>query len=70
MIEKLLLPFPLLADPESRVIREWGVLNEAEGNIAKPAIFLVRPDRSIALSYVGGDFEDRPEDDVVFAAVG
>jgi len=70
MIEKLLLPFPLLADPTSRVIREWGVLNEAEANIAKPAIFLVRPDRSIALSYVGEDFEDRPEDERIFGAVG
>ena len=70
MVEKLLLPFPLLSDPDSRVIREWGVLNEAEADIAKPALFLVRPDRSIAFEYVGHDFTDRPEDGVLFEALG
>ena len=38
MVDKLLLPFPILSDPEGRVIREWDVLNPAEHDIAKPAI--------------------------------
>ena len=70
MVEKLLLTFPLLSDPEARVIREWGVFNEAEGGIAKPAAFVVRPDRSIAYEFVGGDFEERPEDEAIFEAAG
>ncbi len=69
MVDKLLLPFPLLSDPDSRVIREWGMLNAAEKDIAKPAIFLVRQDHAIPVSYVGVDFEDRPEDDVIFAGI-
>jgi len=69
MIEKLLLPFPILSDPESRVIGEWGVLNDREANIAKPAIFGIRPDGTIAYTYIGEDFADRPDDDELFAGL-
>ncbi len=44
MVDKLLLPFPLLSDPEGRVIRDWGVWNDADGGLAKPAIFAIRRD--------------------------
>jgi hypothetical protein len=36
MVEKLLLPFPLLSDPEGRVIKAWGVWTDGEGGIARP----------------------------------
>jgi peroxiredoxin Q/BCP len=68
MVEKLLLPFPLLSDPEGRVIKAWGVWNEGE-RIAKPAIFAIRRDGSLASKYVGRDFADRPTDDKVFDSV-
>lgn len=68
MVEKLILPFPLLSDPEGRVIKAWGVWNEGEGGLAKPALFLVRPDRTAAYSYLGKDYADRPPDDDLFAA--
>jgi len=63
MVEKLLLPFPLLSDPEGRVIKEWGVWTDGEGGIAKPSIFAIRGDGSVAWEYVGRDFADRPTDD-------
>ena len=63
MVDKLLLPFPLLADPEGRVIKECGVWTDGEGGIARPAIFAVRRDSSIAWSYVGDDYADRQTDD-------
>jgi len=69
MVEKLLLPFPILSDPESRVIREWGVLNDGEAEIAMPAIFGVRPDWSIGYRYIGEDFADRPDDEELFAGL-
>ena len=69
MVDKLLLPFPILSDPEASVIEPWGVLNAAERGIAKPALFLVRPDRSVAFEYIGEDFTDRPTDEELFAAV-
>ena len=66
MVDKLLLPFPLLSDPEGLVIKAWGVWTDAEGGIARPSIFAVRKDGSIALEYVGTDYADRPSDDELF----
>ena len=70
MIDKLLLPFPILSDPEARVIREWGVLNPAEHDIAQPAIFGIRPDLTIPYAYIGVDYTDRPSDDELFRGLG
>ena len=69
MVEKLRLPFPILSDPEGGVIREWGVWTDSDGGIARPAIFAVRRDGSIAGEYVGRDFADRPTDEELFRAV-
>lgn len=66
MVEKLLLPFSLLSDPEGRVIKEWNVWTDNEGGIAKPSIFAIRKDGSIGWAYVGRDFADRPTDDELF----
>ncbi len=66
MVEKLLLPFPLLSDPEGRVIKAWGVWSDDDGGIARPAIFAIRRDGSLAWRYVGRDFADRPTDDELF----
>jgi peroxiredoxin len=69
MVDKLLLPFPILSDPDSRVIREWDLLNAAEHNIARPAIFGIRPDGGISYRYVGEDYTDRPTDEELFAGL-
>jgi peroxiredoxin len=69
MVEKLLLPFPILSDPEGRVIQAYDVWNPAEGGIARPALFLVEPGPRVSRLYVGTDFADRPTDDELFAAV-
>ncbi len=66
MVDKLLLPFPLLSDPEGRVIKDWDVWMDGDGGIAKPAIFAIRRDGSIAWEYVGRDFADRPTDEELF----
>ena len=66
MVEKLVLTFPLLSDPEGRVIREYGVWSDGDGGIAKPSIFAVRKDGSIAWTYIGQDYADRPTDDELF----
>jgi peroxiredoxin len=68
MNDKLLLDFPILSDPQSRVIKQWDVYNERE-DVAVPSIFLVEPDGAIRYSYRGFDYSDRPTDDELFAAV-
>ena len=66
MVDKLLLPFPILSDPGGVVIREWDLLNPIEADIAKPAILGIRRDGTIPYSYVGVDYTDRPPDDELF----
>ena len=68
MVDKLLLPFSLLADPEGEVIRRYGVWDE-EARIARPAIVVVDPANVIRYAYVGADFADRPGDDPIFDAL-
>src|SRR3979411_651250 len=69
MVEKLLLPFPILSDPESRVIKEWDLLNAAEHDIARPAIFGIRRAGTISSRDGCGDSADRPTDEELFAGL-
>jgi AhpC/TSA family protein len=59
MSEKLLLPFPMLADTDATVIAGYGVYHEKEQR-ARPAAVVVARDLSIPYRYVGRDFADRP----------
>ena len=68
MIEKLLLPFSLLSDPEGEVSRRYGVWDE-EGQIARPAIIVLDGEGVVLYVYVGQDFADRPGDAEVHAAL-
>ncbi len=44
----LRLPFSILSDSQRRVVREWGIYNPDEkGGIAKPAVFILAPDRTV-----------------------
>ena len=69
MVEKLALPFPILADPGGeQAIKSAGVWNDT-GKMAKPAIVVLAPDGREVYRYVGVDFMDRPGDDEVLAAL-
>src|SRR3989454_1125693 len=59
MVSKLVLPFPMLADPDAAVIAAYGVYHEKEQR-ARPAAFVIARDLSIPYRYVGRDFADRP----------
>ena len=62
MIDKLVLPFHILSDPEGdRAIKPYGVWNE-QGRIAVPSIAIVATDRTIRYLYKGQDFAYRPGD--------
>ena len=69
MVEKLALPFPVLADPDgAAAIKPAGVWDDT-GRMGKPAILVVAPDGSEAYRYVGVDFMDRPGDEEVLVAL-
>ena len=59
MVSKLALPFPMLADPDARVIAEYGVYQEKEQR-ARPGAIVIGRDLSVPYRYVGRDFADRP----------
>ena len=68
MVEKLILPFSLLADVDGDAIRRYGVWDE-KGQISRPAIFVIDPGGVVRYRYVGEDFADRPGDQPVHDAV-
>ena len=73
MIEKLLLPFPMLSDADrSHVVGPWGLVNPTDRrNLAFPALVIVTPDREEAYRWVSRDFAFRlPEDDVLEVLAG
>lgn len=68
MIEKLLLPFPILSDPDrSKAIGPFGVADPKDRrNLARPAMVLVEPDGQERWRFVSRDFADRlPEEDAL-----
>ena len=69
MIDKLLLPFSLLSDPDGdRAIKRYGLWHD-RGRIAVPSIVAVGADGIIRWSYSGSDFADRPADEELLAAL-
>jgi peroxiredoxin len=47
------LPFPILSDSRRDVVRTWDILNVREkGGIAKPAVFIFAPDRTVRFASV------------------
>lgn len=68
MVNKLLLPFPLLSDPEGELIKLLGLWNEAE-SVAVPSIVVVDESGTVRYMYAGEDFADRPGDEELFDAL-
>ncbi len=69
MIEKLLLPFDLLIDPEGEVaIKPFGFW-DGPGRISKPALVLTDRDGIVRYIYEGRDFADRPKDAEIMEAL-
>lgn len=68
MVDKLLLPFPLLSDPQGELIKLLGLWNEEE-SVAVPSIVVVDKSGTIRYLYAGEDFADRPDDEELFEAL-
>jgi peroxiredoxin len=65
VVDSLDLPFPILADTSRDVVRRYGLLHAGGGpggsDIAVPALFLLRPDGSIAWRHVARRIQDRAD---------
>jgi peroxiredoxin len=69
MIEKLLLPFDLLSDPQGEVAIEPLGFWDGPGRISKPALVLTDRDGTIRYVYEGRDFADRPKDEAMMESL-
>jgi hypothetical protein len=71
MVEKLRLPFPLLADGGGEgAIKPYGLWNpEEHGGIAVPAVVLVEPDGEEVFRHVARDYADRLGEEELLARV-
>lgn len=67
MASKLGLSFPLLSDPDHKVIESFEVL---DSNMARPSTFVVDTTGVIRWSYVGEDRSDRPFNDAILSILG
>ena len=52
--------FPVLPDPEGRVVRQYGVYDLLGDGVSAPATFIVDDERVIRWRHVGKDAADRP----------
>jgi peroxiredoxin len=68
MVGKLLLPFPLLSDPEGELARLCGLWNAEEG-VAVPSVVVVDQSGEVRYLYSATDVADRPKDEEVFTAL-
>ena len=69
MIDKLLLPFDVLSDPEGDVaIKPLGLWDEP-GRISRPALVLTNKEGIVRYVYEGRDFADRPKDSAVLESL-
>ncbi len=68
MVEELLLPFPLLSDPQGELTKRYGLWDAKEG-VAVPAIIGIDRSGVVRYLYRGEDFADRPGDEELFGAL-
>lgn len=69
MVEKLALPFPILADPDrDRAITPLGFADEKDPRlISRPGTVIVSPQGEVVFSVTGRDYADRPDEDLLLA---
>lgn len=72
-VAKLGLTYPLLADPGSKTIKAYGILNhEARGKglgVPHPAIFIVDREGKIRAKLMEESYRDRPSSEAIKAAL-
>lgn len=72
-VEKMKLPFPLLADPELTVVKALGLMHEKggpKGDVARPGTILVKRDGTIAWTWMASNIRERPAPDEIKQALG
>lgn len=59
------IQYPVLADPEHRVVEAYGVYDLLKDRRAAPSVFIVDSKGLITWRYVGRDSRDRPDSETI-----
>jgi len=72
IVDKLALPFPILSDSDREAaITPLGFADEKHpANIARTGSLVVSPAGEVIFTYLGRDYADRPQEDVLLDALG
>ena len=66
-IDRLDLGFPVLFDPDARVIGQYGVYDTLNDGYATPSIFVIDKNGDVRWKYVGRHYNDRPTNAQIIA---
>ena len=64
MADQLKIPFPILSDPEHKVIDAYDLFNP-QGKISKPAVFILDKKGIVRWSFFDEDYKVRPLNEVL-----
>ena len=53
--------YPVLADTQGKVVREYGVFDLLGDGVSAPATFIIGADRVVRWKHIGQDIADRPQ---------
>ena len=70
--EKRQIPYPILADEDLAVIKDWGLLHELnpdQENIPYPTTYIINEDGSVHWRHLGSLPEDRPTTEEILNAL-
>jgi peroxiredoxin len=59
------VPYPILADPDHRIVDAYGVYNLLGDGVATPAVFIIDKAGQIVWSYIGQNINDRPSSQTI-----
>jgi peroxiredoxin len=63
--ELLSLPYPVLSDPDHRVVDQYGVYNLLGDSLATPSVFIIDIHGIVKYVYVGESSGDRPSNEMI-----
>ena len=67
MVDLVGAEYPVLADAEAVVSREYGVYDLLGDGVAAPAVFILEPSGQVVSWHIGRDIADRPSADDIIA---
>ena len=72
VMDKLSLPFPILSDPDrDQAVTPLGFADEGDPRqISRPGVVIISPGGEVVTRFVGKDYADRPDEDLVLEELG